>query len=204
MSTPSDTDTRCYCGGSLDAPCRHCIDRAARVVPTISDAETHIETDTPLSGKETEGDTKAPAQGGKLAGGMDAREMALRRWALERSRKEEETDALTHARQDEVLVVRTTVATGHIIKRLEKDAKGGSTQAARELRAWLSELPIETDTDISALDRRTRQAVLAKLLEQVEDDDRAFVQQTEPTETGATPPTSGTPYGSMDEAPSHQ
>jgi hypothetical protein len=122
--------------------------------------------------------------------------MARLRWEKQRAREAQEADLVATERQHEVVVVRTTVATGAILKRLERDAKQGSTQAARELRAWLSDLPIETDTDMSALDKRTRQALLARLLEEVEEREghAARALDQEAAEEGeATPPSGGTP-----------
>jgi hypothetical protein len=169
------------------------LDAEAEATQRIESPE-HLEATE--STEATDGGTEGVRQGGKLKGGFDAAEAARLRWAKQRARDAEASDLATHERQHEVVVVRTTVATGAILKRLERDAKQGSTQAARELRAWLSDLPIETDTDMSALDKRTRQALLARLLEEVEEREghAARALDQEAAEEGeATPPSGGTP-----------
>lgn len=75
------------------------------------------------------------------------------------------------ASSGKVVLVRVPVQVGTIIARLASDAGKGQTQAARELRAYLEAYPAEDETDISALDRRTRQAVLARLLAEIEADE---------------------------------
>lgn len=156
------------------------------------------------SAQEAQEETKPK----RLFGSLTPQE-AGRRSALARKAREQSSEtAEVQARSDEVKLVRTTVATGQIIQRLSKDAAGGNVQAARELRGWLSELPIETDTDLSALDRRTRQALLAKLLLMVSEEAQEEEQAAAPMEVGheqseadaveavrpdATPPNDGTP-----------
>lgn len=71
------------------------------------------------------------------------------------------------------MLVRVSVQTGQIIKRLAKDAKAGNVQAARELRSWLSEVAQDSETSVSSLDKRTRQAVLARLIGEIEEEDAA-------------------------------
>lgn len=143
------------------------------VVATGSGGTDSIETLTdamqPDAGEESSQETSTMQTPTLLRSGVDPAEAARIRWQRDRERQAEAAESETHARQDETVIVRTTVATGQILKRLEGDAKKGNTQAARELRAWLSELPIETDTDISALDMRTRQALLARLLDEIEE-----------------------------------
>lgn len=72
-----------------------------------------------------------------------------------------------HDAKGEVLIVRVTVQTGQIIAKLAKDAQGGNTQSARELREWLKTVEIERATDISALDAQTRQKLKARLLHEI-------------------------------------
>lgn len=112
---------------------------------------------------------KAPdevREGGKLKGGFDAREAARLRWAKERARKTDAEAEAIHAATGHAVVVRTSVQVGTIIQALARKAEKGGVTEARELRAYLSEFPIETDTDVSALDRRTRQALLAMLMDE--------------------------------------
>jgi hypothetical protein len=63
-----------------------------------------------------------------------------------------------------VRVVRVPVALGPIIRKLSKQAESGDVHAARELRSWLSELQTDYGSSVSELDRKTRGAVLARLL----------------------------------------
>jgi hypothetical protein len=65
------------------------------------------------------------------------------------------------------IVVRTTVQVGKIVTKLATDAAKGDVAAARELRAYLSEVVVEQDTDLSALDARTLQALKARLLQEI-------------------------------------
>ncbi len=108
---------------------------------------------------------------GKLQGGMDAAEMA-RRSHLARTRNKALRDAaaeeMASGLGSETVLVRVPVSTGTIIKRLAADAAKGSTQAARELRGWLSEVQQEQATDLSDLDVHTRQRLLARLLLELE------------------------------------
>jgi len=123
---------------------------------------------------DAENDAETALQPRVLRSGVDAREAARLRWQKHREREAEE--AAHDMKADDldvsgVQLVRVTVKTGAIIKRLEADAIKGNTQAARELRAWRSELPIEADTDGSDLDSRMRQHLLAKLLAEIAEED---------------------------------
>lgn len=102
-----------------------------------------------------------------LKSGVDPAEAARLRWAKAREREaaqEEEAAALTSGK---VVIVRTPVAVGDIIARLNTKAKTGDVQAARELREWMREYPADDETDMSALDTRTRQQVLARVLAEI-------------------------------------
>lgn len=102
---------------------------------------------------------------------FDPAEAARIRWERHRAQEAADVESGAAARKGEVVVVRTTVATGEVIARLERDAKGGNVQAARELRSYLAEVEKESDTDVSALDRRTRQRVMGLLLAQIVEED---------------------------------
>ncbi len=106
-----------------------------------------------------------------LFGGKTASEAAKIRWDRDRARKAQEAEVDAQARSGEVLVVRTTVETGKVINRLALDAKNGNVQAARELRAYLAEVQVESDTDVSALDRKTRQSLMGRLLAEIQAED---------------------------------
>lgn len=130
---------------------------------------------------EALGDEEAPAkaQFGKLSAQEAGRKGAALRWERERQRRGDEAAQAVHERQDEALVVRTTIAAGKIIKRLESDAIAGSAQSARELREWLDRVDVEQDTSISALDRRTIQEMKARLLDEIAAD-RAAAEHLAP------------------------
>ncbi len=127
-------------------------------------------TDEQTNASENESEPK-PA--GKLRGGMDAREMGRRSAQRRAERKEAEREAETEGVEiaERTVVVRTTVHVSKIMKRLAVDAAKGNTQAARELREWMREFPVETETDMAALDRRTRQQLMARLLADIEADE---------------------------------
>jgi hypothetical protein len=100
-----------------------------------------------------------------LRGGHDPAELARRRWAKHRERQQEDDKQTAYEARDQAVVVRVPVQIGAIIQALAKAAQRGGVAEARELRAYLAEYPVESDTDVGALDRRTRQALLAALLD---------------------------------------
>jgi hypothetical protein len=61
-----------------------------------------------------------------------------------------------------------------IIEKLRAQAEKGDVHAARELRAWLAELPAAGHrTEHRAMDRAPRQRILARLIAEVEAEDAA-------------------------------
>ena len=177
------------------------IELARDVIPGMLREGT--EENEVISDADTGDNTEAP----RLFGSLTPQEAGRRSAQARRERATSSEAIIVQEHADEVKLVRTTVPTGRIIQRLSKDAAGGNVQAARELRGWLAELPIETDTDLSALDRRTRQALLARLLLELEDvgeGDAEAVPSGEETliatlyleealSPDATPPNAGTP-----------
>jgi hypothetical protein len=108
---------------------------------------------------------EAPAEPGSTAtfGGLSPREAASRRWQKER--EEREATAARERDEADALFVRVPVRTAAIVKALEKAAAGGGVQAAREMRAWLTEFPPDTDdVDVRTLTSKARRAMLARLL----------------------------------------
>ena len=103
-------------------------------------------------------------------GKLTPSEAASLRWEKERARAKDAEAQAVHEAQGTTLIVRTTVQVGQIIASLEKAAKKGDVAAARELRAYLAEAQVETETDLSSLDRRTLQALKARLLAEIEDE----------------------------------
>lgn len=120
-------------------------------------AEQDVSTDPQAEVKQGEG---------LLRSGVSAREAALARWRKVRERETDENAQAAHEHAGHAVVVRVSVQVGDIIRALAKDAAKGNTQSARELRAYLADFPVETDTDVSALDRRTRQTLLALLMDE--------------------------------------
>lgn len=119
------------------------------------------------AGEEAPQEEEAKQGKGLLKSGVSAADAARLRWAKAREREaaqEEEAAALTSGK---VVIVRTPVAVGDIIARLNTKAKTGDVQAARELREWMREYPADDETDMSALDTRTRQQVLARVLAEI-------------------------------------
>jgi len=162
----------------------------SQATPT-QDIEGNAREDAPDAQESAEGDAEQVRDTSKSWGGMSPSEAASLRWKQERARQAEQESVTA----GEDIVVRTTVPVSTIIKRLSKDAQGGSHQAARELRAWLSDVVVETSTSLSELDERTRQAMVARLLSEIEEEGQAG------GEGGATPAVDGTPGSRELEAP---
>jgi len=154
--------------------------------------ETKGKKGTPGTGGEHEGEAPKGTEPSRTFGGLTPSEAVALRWERERARQAEDAESQAHERATEAIIVRTTVQTGAIISRLQADAKKGNTQAARELRAWLSEVQVETDTDASSLDKRTRQALMARLLDEVDEEARTQGKQALMVSLLANPTTSRT------------
>lgn len=145
---------------------------------------------------QTAGQDAGEVQGKKLLrSGVDPREAARLRWEKDRARQADEAQQAAHEAKGQVVVARVPVQVGSIITSLAAKAAKGGVAEARELRAYLAEFPVETDTDVSALDRRTRQALLGMLI-----DDRLLAAYEDgslddflSSREGATPADGGTP-----------
>lgn len=164
--------------------------------PRIESAPAVMPPSTEEDGEEVRTEKPEPA---KAFGSLTASEAASLRWERQRQREASEAAQAVHERQGEAIVVRTTVQTGEIIGKLAGLAKGGNTQAARELREWLDRSDIERDTDLTTLDRRVVQEMKARLLAEIQADE-AGTSTIEPSdevapepEGEATPATGGTP-----------
>ena len=103
-------------------------------------------------------------QFGKLTPSQAAR----LRWERERARAKDAEEQAAYEARGIAIIVRTTVPVGKIIEKLSVQAQKGDVAAARELRAYLAEAQVETETDLSSLDRRTLQALKARLLAEIE------------------------------------
>lgn len=138
---------------------------------------------------ESPDEPKEEAQGGARFGSLSPSEAASRRWEQSRARKaaqdDDDPDVAT-----EVRWVRVPVRTGEIIRKLNADARKGSVQAAKELRAWLDDVATDDANRLSDLDRRTRQTLLDRLLADIEDEREA---EADPSAETPTPAMTGTP-----------
>lgn len=129
----------------------------------VQPATRQANTSRPTSEEGDEVRTERPT----LKGGHDPREMALRRAAMQRARKEREERGEPEPEAiggDDVRLLRVPVNVSKIVNKLNKEAAKGSTAAAKELRAWMAEIKPETVTGLDDLDRRTRQRLLVRLL----------------------------------------
>jgi hypothetical protein len=106
-----------------------------------------------------------------LRSGVNPSEAARLRWAKHRERQADETAAAVEEVEGKVVLVRTPARVGRIIARLARDAEKGSTQAARELRAYLEMYPVEDETDLSALDARIQAQILTRVLAEIIEDE---------------------------------
>jgi hypothetical protein len=127
-----------------------------------------------------------------MNGGHDPSELARLRWQKQRARDAAEAagdkNELSVDDATQNVVVRTTLATGQIMKALEKAAKKGDVRAAAELRNWMRGTLIETDTSIASLDRRVQQEVLARVLAEIEADEGALPDGPLEHDTASDPP----------------
>lgn len=169
--------------GLTAVPCPECDGSGCDVCEGTGSVLVPVRTDSPTPGTETfedarelqgeagedpEEDAEQVQRVSESFGGLGPSEAARVRWDKERARQAE----LEAVETGSDVIVRTTVPVSTIIKRLSADAQKGNTQAARELRAWLSEVAVESRTDLSDLDERTRQALLARLLRDIEEDEQ--------------------------------
>jgi hypothetical protein len=103
-----------------------------------------------------------------------AAEAARLRWAKAR---EQEAEALASVDEHDTRIVQTPIEVGAIMRRLSRDAKNGSATAAKELRAWLDTYPpTDSGYDLEALDRRTRDRLIARLMAELEAEEHGVGQ----------------------------
>src|SRR6266576_1384038 len=106
---------------------------------TIEDAHE----DTQGTRNETEPEPEGEREQASVFGRLTPSEAASLRWERVRARQNDSTEQAAHDAETsgQAVIVRTTVQVGEIVRALAKDAKKGNTQAARELRAYLTEFP---------------------------------------------------------------
>lgn len=137
--------------------------------PTPSGASEPPSTDTSQSTEEgTDVGTSGQQEGKRRFGGLTPREAGLRSAQARKERSIAQAEQIRAQSDGRVLLARVPVALGDIVARLSADAVKGDARAAAELRTWLREYPAEDDTDMSTLDKRTRQALMARLLAEIE------------------------------------
>ena len=193
MSTPSDAEQSGIArlieeqrepAGKLSAPV---------TIGTSPETETFADPKRGENGETAEEGTEDQPSRQRSFGSLSPAEAGRRSAQARRERALLRDSEAAAASDGRVLLVRTPVQIGDIIANLAVRAKKGDTGAARELRAYLAEYPAEDSTDVSALDKRTRQQVLAKLLAEIEEDEG----EAEPSSTldggDATPAGVGVP-----------
>jgi hypothetical protein len=85
---------------------------------------------------------------------------------------------------DQAAVLVVPIRIGTIIRALEKQAAGGSSQAARELRSWLAEYPpADTTLDPATLSEERQQRILVRLNAEIEAEEAAKQAKTDGNET---------------------
>jgi hypothetical protein len=144
---------------------------------TIEDAHEDAPDTEGVSVQDAESLPGRTASFGKLSPSQAAR----LRWDREKARQQDADEQAAHEAKGITVIVRTSVPIGKIIAKLSQAAQKGDVAAARELRAYLAEAAIETETDLSALDRRTLQTLKARLLQELADEDGLAAFET--TET---------------------
>lgn len=177
MSSPGERCTWIYEeeGGAKRTPCTHPEGHEG-----LHSGESPAPSENPIAsspqGERSESDAKvdpvdaAQASDGTMRGserkfgGLSPKEAADLRWEKQRARALEADEAIIAGASDALLVL-VPVAKGLVIKRLDEDARKGSTQAARELRAWLSEYPPTDESfDPASIERVQRVRLYARLL----------------------------------------
>ena len=118
-----------------------------------------------------EPETEAPDGNGtkpeRTFGGLSAREAGLRSAQKRQERQLAQAEAVKARSDGRIVFVRVPVHLGDIVSALANGAAKGDAGQARELRSWMAEFPVDDSTDISALDRRTREALKARLLSEL-------------------------------------
>jgi hypothetical protein len=112
-------------------------------------------------------DAEEGAKEGAQFGKLTPSQAASLRWQRVKERQAAGLTDVATEHANEVKWVRVPVRVGTIIQRLVRDASKGDVGAARELRSWLSEVE-EEGTETSQLDTKTRQAMLDRLLADIE------------------------------------
>lgn len=156
-------------------------------------SEADAQADADHAPMTSQGDTREGAQRKAQFGKLSPSEAAQARWRKERARQAAEADEAEGKPKLQAIMVRVPVEIGAIITRLAKDAKAGDVTSARELRAYMDAYPAETHTDLSALDTRTLQALKARLLLEIEEEEGLSLDDAAPSAEGGTPPDDGTP-----------
>jgi hypothetical protein len=119
----------------------------------------------------TDEGTAGKRAGQRTFGSLSPQEAGRRSAQARRERSLAQAEQIRQASDGRVVLVRVPVQLGNIVARLAADAEKGQTQAVQQLRALMQEYPAEDETDLSVLDRRTRQQVIARVLADIERDE---------------------------------
>lgn len=124
----------------------------------------HVED---VEGEGTLGSTEVSRKADGSFTSEGARKAVLARWEKQRQR---EAEAATEVAPEDAKLVLVPIGVGMVIRRLDQDARKGSTQAARELRAWIEQYPPQDDSfDPASMDRRTRAKLYAIALARIDE-----------------------------------
>jgi hypothetical protein len=106
-----------------------------------------------------------------------AREAARARWAKRRAQEAAEEIA-PPGDDGDVRMVYVPLPVAKIVRAYITAAEKGNANAGRELRSWLEKYPPrEEGVDIAQLDRDLRDAILARLVREVEEERAAQAQE---------------------------
>lgn len=131
---------------------------AGRDGPGSVDAEALVNEGT--TGQGDGGATKPK----RSFGGLTPQEAGRKSAEARKRRDLAQAESLRASSDGRIVFVRVPVHLGDIVAALANGATKGDAGQARELRSWMAEFPVDDDTDVSALDRRTRTALKARLL----------------------------------------
>jgi hypothetical protein len=127
----------------------------------------------PENGGEGEQAAESEPKRERTFGGLTPQEAGRKSGEARRRQGRAREAEVEKTSNGKVVLVRCPVDVGDIMAGLAHDAKKGNTQAARELREWMSRYPADDVTDLAALDARTQQQVMMRVLAEIEEEEGA-------------------------------
>jgi hypothetical protein len=126
------------------------------------------------AGTDAENDAQRMQAKGRFSDPELARKAAQARWAKHRA-PQLDAEIAAQADGDDVLMVYVPLPVAKIVRAYIKAAEKGNANAGRELRSWLEKYPPRDEcVDIAQLDRDMRDAILARLVREVEEERAAI------------------------------